>query len=135
MITDLMEKYELNNESECILGQVLHNRRVNGKKSWDLSQAISNKYSSIFQTFRKLFRGEKEDVLIGEDGFHIDDFVDEGIINCVIKIEDSLENLKKASAWYYACYSLDTETKSQFKLFSFCWVVADLLFLIREQKR
>ena len=132
LIKQMMMKYELSYESECILGQVLHNRRVNGKRNWDLSQAINNQYSSLFQTFRSIFQNENEIYFFGKEGYQIDEFFDEGLINSVIKLDRTEENLKKASAWYFVCYSIDSKSPEP-RLFSFCWVVADLLFTIQNK--
>ncbi len=125
----LMKKYNVKTEAEILTSQLLGFRRINGRKSQDMRDAITGSISMIIYNCRNQF-------LMGLEDSH-DDRDNIMPFNLHISIPINNVSKAKASAWYYVTYNQDIypdEGRNKTILLSFPWVVADVLLAIRRDK-
>ncbi|CAJ0902850.1 22617_t:CDS:10 [Entrophospora sp. SA101] len=109
-IRSIMDKFGVQTEPEIISSNIL--QKMNGRKTYDVREKISNEISHIIYEFR------------------------------MMRIPVTDESKALASAWYYVTYKQNDdefydegrdEREEDLLLLSFPWVVSDLLLKIREE--
>ncbi|MCO5557940.1 hypothetical protein L7F22_011513 [Adiantum nelumboides] len=120
----LMDQFDVSVEGEVVTGHfttVLS--KHNSRKRGDLKERLINKYTSLRNEFRHIFKeAEGADLSEAEHEF----------------LEEKLE--RKSSAWYYVTYHPESVAKVRdispdFLLLSFPWIAVEELARIKSRKR
>lgn len=133
-IRSLMKKFSVKSEPEVITANLLSYRRMDGRKSRDIREAISGSISSIIHHFRKHFKSELRNTEVEhERALEIEG--ETFSYHVPIPITD--EAKAKASAWYVVAYDEEEypDAVDDTRLLGFPWVVADILLVIRKEKQ
>ncbi|RIA96799.1 RNA dependent RNA polymerase-domain-containing protein [Glomus cerebriforme] len=128
-IRNLMRNYRVNTEAEIITAELLSIRQMDGRKSQNTRELISESVSFIIHNFRKQFLVGIQDI----DSNLNDTYDAITPFNLYVPIPVNDNSKAKASAWYYITYNYPEEG-NKIGLLSFPWIVSDILLSIRKDK-
>uniref|UniRef100_A0A1I7U5X1 RNA-directed RNA polymerase n=1 Tax=Caenorhabditis tropicalis TaxID=1561998 RepID=A0A1I7U5X1_9PELO len=137
-LRSMMENYGIKTEGEVFSGCIVDMRnRISDKDQDDMSfyntnQMIETKITNLFKKFREQFFEEFEGGWIGNTEASGRGGSDSNILQRQCRAP-SQQMMKKAVAWYRACYEEARVTRENKKL-SFAWVPYDVIAMVKQQK-